>query len=40
MMFFKESHGNWFAVGHNSDFAEELNKKFKVKDIDEHHNSE
>ena len=30
---FKESHGNWFAVGHNSDLAEELNKKFKVKEL-------
>ena len=29
---FKESHGDWFAVGHNSDLAEELNKKFKVRE--------
>merc|ERR1712037_885213 len=29
--YMKESHGNWFAIGHNSDLAEELNKKFKVE---------
>jgi len=37
--YMKESHGSWFAVGHNSDLAEELNKKFKVKklfDFDQH----
>merc|ERR1712037_438664 len=31
--YMKESHGNWFAIGHNSDLAEELNKKFKVEGI-------
>ena len=31
--YMKESHGNWFAIGHNSDLAEELNKKFKVQEL-------
>merc|ERR1712110_1290616 len=31
--YMKESHGNWFAVGHNSDLAEKLNNKFKVEGI-------
>merc|ERR1711990_325108 len=31
--YMKESHGDWLAVSHNSDLAEELNKKFKVEGI-------
>merc|ERR1712037_923337 len=31
--YMKESHGDWFAIGHNSDLAEELNKKFKAQEL-------
>merc|ERR1712038_1255474 len=31
--FYKESHGDWLAVGFNSDLSEALNTKYKVEGI-------